>query len=147
MATGITFRNVKIEVSVDGGSVWTDISGQTNALTPSGGDREIGTFFDAANDTPTLGAGKRSEIEIAMRVKYGETGGQGFDILESAYENATEIMVRWSPRGGASGQRMYTSDAGYVRSHQYPGQEVQSGEPLRSEETIVVSSLTKSTIS
>lgn len=146
MATGITFRNAKIEVSVDGGSNWTDISGQTNALTPEGGDREIGEFFDAQNDTPTLGAGKRAAIELNVRVKYGETAGQGYDILESAYENATEILVRWSPQGGQSGERLYTSDAGYVKTHKYPGQEVQSGDPLRSEDTIVVSKLTKSTI-
>jgi len=147
MTTGYTFRNAKIEISVDGGSNWTDISGQSNALTPSGGDREVGTFFDASNDYPTLGAGKRGELEIDLRVKYGETAGQGYNILESAYENATEVMIRWSPRGGSSGQVMYTSDAGYVKTHQYPGQEVESGDPLRSEDKLVVSKLTKSTIS
>lgn len=146
MTTGLTFRNAKIEISVDAGSTWVDISGQTNAVMPEGGDREVGEFFDAANDTPTLGAGKRGSINITTRVKYTETGGEGFAILESAYENATEILIRWSPRGGASGQHLYTSDAGYVKTHKYPGQEVQSGDPLRAEDVIVVSKLTKSTV-
>lgn len=146
MATGTTFSDAKIEVSIDAGSNWTDISGQTNSLVPEGGDREIGTFFDAQNDTPTLGAGKRSPLDISVRVKYGETAGQGYDILESAYENKTEILVRWSPKGGQSGERLYTSDSGFVRTHKYPGQEVESGDPIRAEDVITVSKVTKSTI-
>lgn len=146
MATAFTFRNAKIEISVDGGANWINTSGQKNSLTVDGGEREIGTFFDAQNDVPTLGAGKRGALEIVVRVKYSETGGEAHTVLGDAYENATETMIRYSPRGGASGQRLYTSDAGYVKTHPYPGQEVESGDPLRSEFTIVVSKLTKSTI-
>lgn len=146
MTTGLTFRNAKIEISVDGGANWINTSGQKNSLTVDGGEREIGTFFDAQNDVPTLGAGKRGELEIKVRVKYSETGGEAHTVLGDAYENATETMIRYSPRGGASGQRLYTSDAGYVKTHPYPGQDVESGDPLRSEFTIVVSKLTKSTI-
>lgn len=143
---GITFRNAKIEISVDGGSTWVNISGQTNSLTPGGGDREIGNFFDAANDTPTLGAGKRNPLEIEVRVKYTETDSEAQGVLAQAYENATETMIRYSPKGGASGDRLYTSDAGFVQTHPYPGQEVESGDPLRIEFTIVVGKLTKSII-
>ena len=146
MATGITFRNAKIEVSVDGGTTWVNISGQTNSLEVGGGDREIGTFFDAANDTPTLGAGKRNALELQTHVKYTETDSEAQGVLASAYENATEILYRYSPKGGASGDRLYTSDAGYVQSHPYPGQEVESGDPLRLEFTIMVGKLTKSVV-
>lgn len=143
---GITFRNAKIEVTVDGGTTWTNVSGQTNSLTVSGGDREIGTFFDAANDTPTLGAGKRSELTLQLRVKYSEADSEAQGILQSAYENATETAVRYSPKGGLSGDRLYTSDAGFVKNPLYPGQEVQSGDPLRHEIDIVVPKLTKSLV-
>lgn len=146
MATGITFRNAKIEISVDGGSTWVNISGQTNKLTVGGGDREIGTFFDAANDTPTLGAGKRNPLEVGVTVKYTETDSEAQGVLASAYENATETYVRYSPKGAASGDRMYTSDAGFVQNHPYPGQEVESGDPLRLEMTIMVGKLTKSLV-
>lgn len=146
MATGITFRNAKIEITVDGGTVWTNISGQSNALTVDGGDREIGTFFDAATDTPTLGAGKRGELELKVRAKYTETAGEAHAILAAAYEAATETMVRYSPKGGASGDALYTSDAGYVRTNPYPGQDVESGDPLRLEFTVVVSKLTRSVV-
>ena len=146
MATGITFRNAKTEISIDGGSNWIDISGQKNSLTVEGGEREIGTFFDASNDTPTLGAGKRGELEITVRTKYTETAGQANQVLGSAYENATETMIRYSPKGGNSGDLLYTSDAGYVKTNPYPGQEVESGDPLRNEFVIVVSQLTKSTV-
>ncbi len=143
---GITFRNVKIEVSVDSGATWINISGQTNALSVGGGDREIGNFFDAANDTPTLGAGKRNPLEIETRVKYTETDSEAQGVLASPYENATETLIRYSPKGGASGDRLYTSDAGFVQTNPYPGQEVESGDPLRIEFTIVVGKLTKSLV-
>ena len=146
MSTGLTFRNVKAEISVDGGTNWVNISGQKNSLVVEGGDREIGTFFDAANDTPTLGAGKRGELEITLRIKYTETAGEAHTILGDAYENATETLVRYSPKGGASGDRMYTSDAGYVKTNPFPGQEVESGDPLRTEFVVVVGKLTKSVV-
>lgn len=141
---GITFRNAKIEISVDGGSNYTNISGQSNSLTVGGGDREIGSFFDAQNDTPTLGAGKRQPLELGLRVKYTETDAEAQGVLASAYENATETIVRYSPKGGNTGDRVYTSDAGFVQTNPYPGQEVESGDPMRLEFTIIVPKLTKS---
>ena len=146
MANGITFRNAKIEASVDGGTTWNNISGLTNSVNVGGGDREIGTFFDAENDTPSLGAGKRAELEITVRVKYTETDSEAHGILAAAYENATETMIRYSPKGGASGDRMYTSTAGYVKTNPYPGQEVEVGQPMRTEFAIVVPKLVKSLV-
>jgi hypothetical protein len=144
MATGITFRNAKIEFSDDGGSTWVDVSGETNALTVDGGEREIGTFFDAENDVPTLGAGKRSELEITMRIKYTEGTDEAHDMIGDAYEAATECAVRWTPKGAGVGNSLFTSDPGFVKSHPYPGQEVESGDPMRSEFVVVVPKITKS---
>src|SRR5512139_3285052 len=143
---GITMRNLKIETSTDGGATWVDASGVTNSITVDGGEREIGTFFDAQNDTPTLGAGKRAELELKIRVKYTEQDDDGYDTFAQAYEDSSEIMVRYSPRGGAAGSRRYTSGAGYVKTNPYPGGDVQSGDPLRCDFSVVIPSLTKSTV-
>jgi hypothetical protein len=139
-------RNLKIETSTDGGTTWTDASGATNSITVDGGEREIGTFFDAQNDTPTLGVGKRSELELKVRVKYTEVDDDGFDTFAQAYESGDPIMVRYAPKGAATGARRYTSGAGYVKTNPYPGGEVESGDPLRCEFSVVVPSLTKSTV-
>jgi len=146
MATGLTFRNVKIELSIDGAVNWTNISGQSNALIPSGAERNIGEFYDAQNDTPTLGAGKLGRHELMLRVKYTETDGQAWAILYSAKVNATEVLVRWSPKGANTGDWLYTSDAGYVKACPLPGQEVETGDPMRVEVNIDVSAVTKSTV-
>jgi len=146
MTTGLTFRNAKIEITVDGGTIWTNISGQTNALIPSGAEREIGEFYDAQNDTPTLGAGKLGRHELMLRVKYTEADLQAWKLLYDAKVAATEVMVRWSPKSGLSGDWLYTSDTGYVKSCPLPGQEVESGDPMRVEVGIDVSAVTRSTI-
>jgi hypothetical protein len=146
MTTGLTFRNVKVEVSIDGGSNWTNISGQTNALTPSGGDRNIGEFYDAQSDNPTLGAGKLGRHQLMLRVKYTETDAQAWRILYDAKEAATPVMVRWSPKGGLSGDYLFTSDEGYVVSCPLPGQEVESGDPMRVEVNVDVSDVNRSVV-
>lgn len=148
MTTGITFRNAKIEVRINGGA-WTDISGQTNKVAPSGGDREIGTFYDAVTDRPTLGVGKVGEQEIAVTVKYTETAADAYGLLEAAYENADEVEVRWSPKGGSPGDWQFTSDAGFVKTAPYAGtgQEVEKGDPMRVEFTVVVPGVTRGTAS
>lgn len=146
MSTGLTFRNAKIEITVDGGSNWINISGQTNTVTPSGAERNIGEFYDAQNDNPTLGAGKLGRHELMLRVKYTETDGQAWKVLYDAKEAATEVMVRWSPKGSNTGDWLYTSDAGYVKSCPLPGQEVESGDPMRVEINIDVSDVNRSTV-
>ena len=146
MTTGLTFRNVKVEITVDGGSNWVNVSGQTNSLVPSGADREIGEFYDAVNDNPTLGAGKLGRHSLTLRVKYTESDAEAWGVLYAAKEAATETMVRWSPKGSNSGDWLFTSDAGYVKSCPLPGQDVQSGDPMRAEIGIDVSAVTKSVV-
>lgn len=145
MATGITFKNVYIAISLDG-SNWTDISGQANSLTPGGGDREIGEFHVASADTPSIGAGKRAALEITVRVKYTENDSEPYGVLLAAATAGSEVYIRYAPLGNTSGNWMFTSDAGYIKSTPFVGQDVQSGDPLRFEAVFVVSELTKSTI-
>jgi hypothetical protein len=142
---GITFRGCKIEISTNGTN-WTDISGWFNKIEVGGGERNIGEFFTADGDTPILGAGKRAALELTVAVVYTEGGGDPFSVLLTAFESAGPLYVRWSPKGGAAGQNMYTTSAGYVTTPVYPGGEVEPGDVIPVEFTHKVATITKSVV-
>ena len=141
----ITLRDLEISLSTNGSS-WTDISGFANSIGIGGGDREIGEFFTADGDIPVLGAGKRAALELTVKILYTEGGSDPYTTVRSAYENATALYVRFSPKGGDSGEFMFTSAAGYVMNAVYPQGEVQSGEPTPVEFILKTPSLTKSDV-
>lgn len=146
-ATGqITFRDCQIDISING-TTWTDISGYANSIGVGGGERSIGEFFTADGDTPLLGAGKRSALEITSKIVYTEGASDPFETIRQAYENTTPFYIRFSPKGGDVGEFMFTSGSGIVKNAPYPQGEVQEGEPTSIEFTVVVPSLTKSVVS
>ncbi len=142
----ITFRDCEISISTNG-STWTDVSGFANSIGIGGGERNIGEFFTAEGDTPLIGAGKRSALEVTSRIVYTEGAAEPYEVIRQAYEAGTVLYVRFSPKGGDATEFMFTSDAGYVRNPVYPQGEVQSGEPIAFEFTIVTPKITKSVIS
>lgn len=141
----VTLRAESIEISTNG-SDWTDISGFANSVGIGGGDREIGEFFTAEGDTPVLGAGKRASLELTVKILYTEGVGDPYATVLSAYENAADLYVRFSPKGGDSGENMFTSDAGFVSNAVYPQGEVQSGDPVPIEFITKTPKLTKSEV-
>ena len=141
----ISFKNVKIELSTDG-NVWTDISGFSNKISVGGGERQSAEFFTADGDTPIFTVGKRGTFEIGGNCVYTEGAGEGFEMLRAAYENATAIYIRWSPKGGASGQARYTSGVGSILTPVYPQGDASTPDTLAVEFTIKTLSITRSLI-
>jgi hypothetical protein len=142
---GFTFRSVKIEYSLNG-TAWTDMSGFANKIEVGGGEREIGEFFTADGDTPFLGAGKRGHIELGCMIAHTEGAGDPSEVIRAAQEAASQFWMRWSPKGGTSGQFMYTTGPGFIKEPIYPKGEVQSGDPIGIEFTLHAPSITKSVI-
>ncbi|MFZ6029950.1 MAG: hypothetical protein ACOYYS_19730 [Chloroflexota bacterium] len=141
-----TLRNLDIEISIDQGSIWTDISGHANSIEPGGGERETGEFFTADGDTPIIGAGKRAASELKVKIVYTEGAAEPAKILRDAYKNSTPTRIRYAPKGMASGNYLYTSTDGIVKEPVLPGGEVQSGDPVPIEFTLVVSDVNDSVV-
>ncbi len=55
-----------------------------------------------------------------VRSMYAETTGGAWGLAHTAHTNRTALYVRWSPRGGTTGQYRFTSDAGYVKNPVWP---------------------------
>jgi len=143
--SAISFKDAKIEISANGSS-WTDMSGFSNKVEVGGGERQSAEFFTALGDTPILTIGKRGTFEITSNVVYTEGGGEPSEMVRAAYENATNLYLRWSPKGGTSGQFMFTSGPGYVLSPSYPGGDASTPDVIAIEFTLKTLSITKSVV-
>lgn len=141
--SAISFKDCKIEFSSNGSS-WTDASGFSNKVEVGGGERAFGEFFTALGDTPILTIGKRSTFEITMNAVYTEGGAEPSEMVRAAYENASAFYVRWSPKGGTTGNFVFTSGVGYVLSPTYPGGDASTPDVVVIEFTLRTLSITKS---
>ena len=126
----MTMRNALVEVSFDNKSTWDDISGAFNAVDPAGGDWQTGETYTADGDTALIGIGKRQPKNVKIRVVYTEGVAAVVMKAKAAYDAGDQVAVRWSPKGGATGDYEYESGSGYITTDPLPGGEVQSGTPI-----------------
>lgn len=141
----MSFRDCKIEISTNG-SVWDDVSGFANTVTISGGDRLTAESFTADGEYPIVTTSKRSSIDVSMRCLYTEGGSDPYEVLRAAYENGTDLYLRWSPAGGTSGDFQFTTPAGIVMSPMYPTGDAGVPDAIAIEVTIKVPVVTKSVV-
>lgn len=113
--TAIPQGQALVEVSTDGSS-WTDISGSSAQVTPSGGDQLVGSQNTAGGSAPVVtGSGKTDPAEAEVKILYNETSGEAFRIVKVRFDSATKtIYFRYTPKGSGTGNKRYlaASDAG-----------------------------------
>ena len=68
---GLSAVNAQVEVSTNG-SAWTDISGSSNKVEPSGGERQSGEAYTHDGDVAIITGGKREPIELTLSFVYTE---------------------------------------------------------------------------
>lgn len=144
MSTPTTFKNAKVELSTDGTN-WTDVSVDANMVTVDGFDLET-------EGTPVFGQGKRLQTvgnfelgTVTVRALYAESTSSAWGMANTAFEGRSAIYVRFSPKGGTTGQYRFTSDAGYVKSPVWPSGEANAS-AIMPEISIETPWLTQSTI-
>lgn len=141
-----SMRNCRLEVSTNG-TTWTNISGWTNSVTVDGGERQTGETYVFGADTPTITLGPREPLTVTVKIVYDETTGTAYLTVAPVFESfssAQQFWVRWSPRGGAAGQQMYTA-AGHLTALSYPAGEM-GGDPILVEFTVRAPQITRSLI-
>lgn len=114
-----TMKNCKVEFSANG-TTWTDVTSDSNSVAMSGFELEtdsVGLFGQAKKDQT---AGGYAIGTVTVRLMYVETTSSGWGLAHTAWVNRTNLYVRWSPRGGTTGQYRFTSDAGYVKNPVWP---------------------------
>ncbi|HUV67128.1 MAG TPA: hypothetical protein VMW24_24785 [Sedimentisphaerales bacterium] len=110
----MTSKHSTLEVSSDQVSAvgnvttWTDISGSSNALTPSGGDHMTGyTHSFGEFHDPLTGIGKVEPASVVARAIYTEEDEESTDLFQGFYENETRIWMRYRPAGAGAGNWEY----------------------------------------
>ena len=141
---GDSFRNCALECSTDG-VTWSDLAGQANQVTMSGGERAVGDAYAFNKETPSVAVGKRASVRLNVRVLYTETATEAYKVLKAIYENGTRFYFRYAPLGGQTGEDWLTCDPDAVPvSLVYPGGEAAPGDPIQCEYVIATESLTTS---
>jgi hypothetical protein len=127
----ISSNSFKIEISANGSS-WTDISGAANTITPTGGEKATGETYTFDGDNPIVTTGKSQPWEAEVAVVYTEGASDAPEIVRPIYENGTDFYLRYSPKGGQTGEFVYTAGPGKASNFVYPGGDASSGDPVMS---------------
>lgn len=140
-----TAYNLKLELSTNG-TVWTDASGSANKIEPSGGDRDVSETSTFGGYPPIVSQGPKKSIEVKISALYTEVTGESWEILRAAYEAGTSIYIRYSPKGGTTGNAQFTSGQGVVKTPVWPSADASDSKPMTFECTTVVPGFTKTTV-
>ena len=148
-AGAISFKAVKVEICATGTATWTDISGVLNKVSVSGPDRSTGEAYTASGDNPLITYGKLGPVEVTVDVVYSEVATEAFKVLWDLHVAAggTDIWVRWTPKGTATGDYRYTGGKGVLTKVTPPQGDVGSGSPVMGSMSIKSVSLTQATAS
>lgn len=122
--------NCKVEFSADG-SAWTDISGSTSVVESPEQSGMSGEAYTFSGDNPIVTAGKKEPIEITVKIIYTETAGEAFKVVRTQWQTSGRVgYLRWSPRGGSSGQEQNTTGVGVLTAFTWPGTDAGDGKPI-----------------
>lgn len=141
----MSMKNAKIEWSTNG-TVWNDGGGWANEIGPDGGERMTGGAHTFDGDKPVQTVGKKEMATITAKILYTEGASDMAVAAQTAYDNASDFYLRWSPKGGTSGNKMYTSDKGIVKNPVWPGGEAGSADPIAVEIVLETPGITASTV-
>lgn len=149
----ISVADAQIEVSTDG-ATWYDVSGSTNSIGSTEQSGQIHRENTLDGQDPIIKAGNKDPLALQVRVIYTETAGEAWERVRAQWETSgRELYFRYSPGGGDSGDKLYTSansdgstTAGVLSAFQYPEVPADGGIGMGGF-TVEVPALAQSTIS
>lgn len=130
------------------GSAWVDVSGYSNSVEVSGGDRGIGETFTADGDTPIITAGKRGGLRVTAQSVFTQNDSDAWDAFDTTYtaDGGGAFYLRWAPKGSDSGNQQFTTAAGEIESLSYPQGASDSPDALMFSVTVACASITPAVI-
>lgn len=140
-----TMKNNKVEISTNG-TTWTNVTTSANSISVDGGERMTEDLFVFGADVAEIMSGPREPLEVTLRVVYSEGANEAWETIRAQYESGGLLYVRWSPRGGTTGQFQFTTDAGAITSFGYPVGEAEGAEPVLCEVVVRTPKITKSVV-
>ncbi len=146
----VVFTLAQIEWTDDGGSTYNDISGFAKTVTVEGGERNSGQYFTADGDTAIVKGGKRAPVTVTVNIAYTAQTDDPYDLIRTEHETAGggDVMIRFSPGGGASGDFQYVTDTNNVvlKNITDPQGDVEPGDIIAVDIIVETSALTQSVV-
>jgi len=140
----VPFRDCYIAISTDGVN-WVDLSESGSVEIVAGaGQRPTTELYAYGADAPIVVPGRRRPMRLG--ITYGCADAARDDTIRTAYEAGSAFYLRYAPRGYATGNYLYSSDAGIVTSPPLPEGQRHSGAAALTRFTFETPRLTKSTI-
>jgi len=136
---------LKLEISTDA-STWTDVSGYATVVEPGGVTRARGEAYNFADDSGVPTTGKIQVRDITVTILYSEGASDPWARMRAAIDADIPYYMRWSPQGGHSGDRLFTSDAGKFTEVPDPGGDVATADPSTIAAVFTCGLVTPSTI-
>lgn len=142
----LPMTNAKLEFSANGSS-YTDISGSSNSIEPAEQSGASGEAYTYSGDTAIVTAGKTEPVEIVVKILFTPTAGEAFEVVRAQFQASGRAgYLRWSPQGGSTGNKQYTTAAGVLTAFTWPGGAAEDGKPIMCGFKLKVSSITPSTV-
>lgn len=144
--TALPMTNAKLEFSADGSS-WTDISGSSNSLESPEQSGAAGEAYTFTGNTAVVTAGKTEPVEITAKILFTPTAGEAFAVVRAQWQTAGRAgYLRWSPQGGTTGNKQYTTSAGVLTGFTWPGGAADDAKPIPCGFKLKAPSIVESTV-
>jgi hypothetical protein len=128
----VTQSCASVDIGTDGTN-WTDISGETQSVTPGEQTLMTGEAYTFSGDLPIVKGGKREPMESVFAIVYTETDAEAYEQARAIFEASdcgNIIYVRYSPAGGNADDEILTSGEGTIVSFTYPPVDAASAGPI-----------------
>jgi hypothetical protein len=89
-----------------------------------------GETYTFLGDGPIVTSGKSQPMDLTITAVYTEGVSSLFNTARAPWADGTNFYVRYSPRGGQTGETMFTTGAGRVTSLTFPSVDAASGAPI-----------------
>jgi len=122
----------KIEITLNAGSTWTDISGTTSSIDVVEFTRTNGSAYTFAGDYALLTFGKQPPVSVTVNCLYTETTAEALKLTVAAIKANTAAQIRWQAVDAAATTYLqyFTVAGGKISTVSLPGNDASSGDPL-----------------
>ena len=141
----ISFEAADLFYSTNG-SVWTEVSGETNMVAASGFARTKGELATFDGNGPILKVGKQGTGEVTFKAAYRENASGLYKVALDAHTNNSALYYRWTPKGTTTANYRFTTGAGYVIEKPLPVGSANSGDVLTVDVKIAVGDVTQDAV-
>jgi len=136
----ITGATGKIEMSVDNGSTYIDISGSASSIDGIDFSRVTGSQTTFAGEYRIITAGKQLPTTITINALYTEVNQESAKLAVSGLKNKQPIKLRWqyADVGATTYYRWFNIGTGRVGVVTLPESNAENGEPIMVSFTVEV---------